>query len=205
MARELTDTTLELLEEFTVAWLRGETPDPRDLVGRAPEGERADLAALVDRFLAGQPARAPTDETLARVRAIATLAEGATEDVPPATAIARLRVARGLSVDGVVDRLRTLLGLGAPLRPRLRDAYSDLERDWLDPRGVQRPVWSALAAIFAVDVHKLVMADSEPPVAAVLMRKEAPVDMHADVSGLESEPRPRDEVDELFRGEPTEE
>lgn len=205
MARELTDTTLELLEEFSVAWLRGETPDPRDLVGRAPEGDRADLAVLIDRFLAGQPARAPTDETLSRVRAIATLAESATEDAPPTTAIAQLRVDRGLSVDGVVDRLRTLLGLGAPLRPKLRDAYSDLERDWLDPRRVQRPVWAALAAIFAVDVRKLVMADSEPAPATVLMRKEAPLAMHADVTGLEPESEPRDEVDELFRGEPTEE
>jgi hypothetical protein len=198
MARELTDSTLELLEEFTVAWLRGESPDPRELVVRAPADERADLSALIDRFLVAQPARAPTEETLSYVREIAAVAERSTAEEAPTTAIARLRLSRGLSVAAVVERLRTALGLRAALTGRLEEAYVDLERDWLDPRGVQGPVWKTLSAILSVDVRKLVMADSEPPVAAVLMRREAALDMHADVTGLEGEPR--DEVDELFRG-----
>jgi hypothetical protein len=199
MERELTDATHQLFEEFTFAWLRGATPDPRATLERAPEDERADLCVLIDRFLAAQPARAPTHEALSYVREVAALADqAAAEDVAPETAIAKLRVSRGLSVDAVVDRLRTLLGLSTPERPKLREAYSDLERDWLDPRGVQRPVWSALTAIFAVDVRKLVTSDSESPVPAVLMRREATTVMPADVTGLE--PEPRDEVDELFRG-----
>lgn len=201
MARDLTDPTFELFDEFTVAWLRGETPDPRETLERAPEAERAALSALIDRFVAGQPARVPTEEALSYVREIAAIAEqAAAEDEAPTTAIAQLRVSRGLSVDAVVERLLALLGLRAALTPRLREAYSDLERDWLDPRGVQRPVWSALTAILGVDVRSLLTADHEPPVAAVLMRKEARLDMHADVT--EPEPEPRDEVDELFRGEP---
>jgi hypothetical protein len=198
MARELTDSTLELLEEFTFAWLRGDSPDPREVLERASAGERAGLSALIDRFLVAQPARAPTEETLSYVRAIAAGAEPAVRR----TAIERLRLARGLSIEAVVERLRAALGLGIPLAGRIREAYSDLERDWLDPREVQAPVWKALAGIFEVDVRRLVMADAEPPVAAVLMRraevadKESPIPQHA--------PRERDEVDELFRGAPTE-
>lgn len=198
MARELTDPTLELLEEFSFAWLRGDSPDPREFLDRAPADERAGLSALIDRFLVAQPARAPTEETLSYVRAIAA---GAEPEVRR-TAIEKLRLARGLSIEAVVDRLRAALGLGTPLAGRLREAYSDLERDWLDPRGVQTPVWKALGGIFEVDVRRLVMADAEPPVATVLMRRanvadrESPIPQHA--------PHERDEVDELFRGAPTE-
>lgn len=194
MAQELTDPTLELLEEFIVTWLRGASPDPRKFLDRAPVDEREDLSALIDRFLARQPARSPTEETLSYVRAIAASAES---DVRR-TAVERLRLARELSIDVVVDRLRAALGLGAPLAGKLREAYSDLERDWLDPRGIQPPVWKALAGIFEVDVRPLVMADAEPPVATVLMRRakvaerESPTPQHA--------PSKRDEVDELFRG-----
>jgi len=198
MARELTDPTLELLEEFTVAWLRGDSPDPREFLDRAPADERADLSALVDRFLVAQPARAPSEETLSYVHAIAV---GAEPEVRR-TAIEKLRLARGLTIEAVVDRLRAALGLDAPLAARLRDAYSDLERDWLDPRGVQAPVWKALAGILEVDVRRLVMADAEPRAATVLMRRanvaddQSPIPQHA--------PRECDAVDELFRGALTE-
>ena len=197
MARELTDPTLELLEEFTFAWLRGDSPDPREFLDRAPADERAGLSTLIDRFLVAQPARTPTEETLSYVRAIAA----GTEPEMRSTAIEKLRLARGLSVDAVVDRLRAALGLGTPLAGRLREAYSDLERDWLDPRGVQQPVWKALAGIFEVDVQRLVMADAEPPVATVLMRRDTVADRQSQIP--QDAPRERDEVDELFRGAPT--
>ena len=161
MARELTDPTLELLEEFTFAWLRGDSPDPREFLDRAPADERADLSALIDRFLVAQPSRAPTEETLSYVREIAA----GTEPEVRRTAIEKLRLARGLSIEAVVDRLRAALGLGTPLAGRLREAYSDLERDWLDPRGVRHPVWTALAGIFEVDVRaNWSWPDPEPPV-----------------------------------------
>ena len=142
MERQLTDATHQLFEEFTFAWLRGATPDPRTTLERAPEDERADLSVLIDRFLAAQPARAPTEEALSScARGRGAGRPGSRRGRAPETAIAKLRVSRGLSVDAVVDRLRTLLGLGTPQRPKLREAYSDLERDWLDPRRVQHPVW----------------------------------------------------------------
>lgn len=198
MARELTDPTLALLEGFTFAWLRGDAPDPREFLDRAPPDEREALSALIDRFLVAQPARAPTEETLSYVRAIAAVA--ATEI--PGTAIEKLRVTRGLSIEAVVDRLRAALGLDTRLAGRLREAYSDLERDWLDPSGVQAPVWKALGNIFETDVRCLVMADAEPSVAAVLMRRAKVEDSESPMS--QHVPRERDEVDELFRGTSTE-
>jgi hypothetical protein len=43
------DETLALLDEFAAAWARGETPDPRQLVARAPEREREELNRALDR------------------------------------------------------------------------------------------------------------------------------------------------------------
>ena len=83
MARELTDPTLELLEEFTVAWLRGESPDPRDVLARAPEGELAELSVLIERFLVRQPNREPTAVSLAYVQEIAELAAEAPQTAEP--------------------------------------------------------------------------------------------------------------------------
>ena len=198
MARELTDPTLELLEEFTFAWLRGDSPDPREFLDRAPADERAGLSALIDRFLVAQPARAPTQETLSYVRAIAVGAEPEVRENGNRDAPLGARAEHRGRRRPAPRRAR----LDTPLAGKLRDAYSDLERDWLDPRGVQAPVWKALAGIFEVDVRRLVMADAEPPVATVLMRRsnvaerESPMPQHA--------PPERDEVDELFRGAPTE-
>ena len=50
-------------------------PDRARLLDRVPDDERAELSALIDRFLvASADPRRPTDETLAYVREIAALA-----------------------------------------------------------------------------------------------------------------------------------
>jgi hypothetical protein len=145
MARGLTDPTLALLEEFTVAWTRGDTPDPRDLLARAPVDEREELAALIDRFLERQPAREPTSESLAYVRSIAALA-----DQPSVISEAPLLEARnkiGKKRDSVLEELREALELSPRDDSKLRRYYHRLESGLLEPSRVSSRVWTALESI----------------------------------------------------------
>ena len=79
MAGDLTGVTLELLEEFTVSWSRGDNPDPRSVLARAPEQDRDDLRDLIDRFLRSQPAVGLTEDSLGLIRQIGLAAEGGSQ------------------------------------------------------------------------------------------------------------------------------
>jgi hypothetical protein len=204
MARELTDTTLELLEEFAVAWLRGETPDPRDALDRAPETERGELSALIERFLAGQPNREPTAESLAYVHAIAELAGDTSSPVSEAPLLeARNRL--GLKRATVVERLREALGLPERESSKLGRYYHRLENGLLDASRVSERVWAALEGILqwrgdpthhqplaaTADAFFRMADASQPPASEFL----ASLDF-----GGDAEPVEWDEVDELFLG-----
>jgi hypothetical protein len=145
MARELTDPTLELLEQFTAAWLRGESPDPRQVLDQAPADERAELSSLIDRFLVGQPSREPTDESLAYVHAIATAAEQSATVTEAPLVQARNKV--GKRRETVLRELRDALGLGPGDESKLRRYYHRLESGLLDTTQVNERVWTALEAI----------------------------------------------------------
>ena len=143
---------------------------------------------MIDRYLAFAPIAETDDETLVLLSA----------RIAGRTPIEEARERRNLTVTAVVERLREVLGLATSLTDRLQDAYEDLERDWLDPRGVRQPVWTALEGIFGFDVRKLVTGPPEPLAwDAVLLRREPREDPAS--AGATAEPRPRDEVDELFR------
>ena len=79
MAGDLTGVTLELLEEVTVSWSRGDNPDPRSVLARAPEQDRDDLRDLIDRFLRSQPAVGLTEDSLGLIRQIGLAAEGGSQ------------------------------------------------------------------------------------------------------------------------------
>jgi hypothetical protein len=145
MARELTDPTLELLEEFTAAWLSGETPDPRAVLEQARDEEREQLSALIERFLVRQPSRAPTAESLAYVRMVAALADepGQITDAPLVEARNRL----GMKRERVVAELGRALGLSAGDAAKLRRYYHRLESGLLDTSRVSNRVWTALEGI----------------------------------------------------------
>ena len=137
------DETLALLDEFAAAWARGETPDPRELLARAPAEEQAELAQALDRYLAASPPRQPSEAARAYVAAIAAEAEATAE--PPLLA---LRLQRRLTRDAVVDRLMGALKLDPGRREKVRAYFADLEVGVLDPRGVQQAVWEALGQVF---------------------------------------------------------
>lgn len=176
----------QLFDDFIDARQRGEHPDVAAFLERAGTDREA-LGRLIDVYLVNAPVVPPDEGSIVLIEA--RLAEH--------SALVELRERRGLSLAAVVDQLRDALGLAGSLRPRLAEAYEDLERDWLDPRRVQAPVWAALKSIFGLDVRRLVPAHPPEPFEAVLMRRSAePIDMHAGSGELAA----RDEIDELFRG-----
>jgi hypothetical protein len=183
------DLAERLFDEYLGARRRGEHPDVLTFLDRAG-ADRHVLGRMIDVYLSEAPVVPPDEETLIVMNA---RLEGR-------TAIAELRERRGLSVLAVVERLQQGLNLAGSLTDRLREAYEDLERDWLDPRGVKPSVWTELRSIFGVDVRRLVSRQSEPAVGGVLMRREEPLATAAAAPAREA--RPRDAVDELFRGVP---
>lgn len=203
MARELTDPTLELLEEFTTAWLRGETPDPREALDRAPENERAELSDLIDRFLVRQPGREPTAETLAYVQAIAAGADEAQAITEPPLLEARNRL--GMKRATVVAQLRGALGLRKSDESKLGRYYHRLENGLLDASRVSDRVWAALEGILqwrGDPTHPQPLA-AEATAFFRMADSSGPPDSELAASlgfGEEPEPAGRDEVDALFLG-----
>lgn len=176
-----------LFDEFAIRWVRGERPDVADYLEQAAgDAERADLASLVDAFLATAPVPEPTEEEVAIMRA-------RLEGDPGLVA---LRVERGLKRGAVVDRLVELLGLPGGARDKVGRRYHELESGLLDSRRVSPRVWEALASVFGRAVHPL--AALRPPEAASVAyyrTTDALMEMALPSADAASE---RDEVDDLF-------
>jgi hypothetical protein len=178
----------ELFDEYAAAYARGERPQAREYLARA--GPHADeLAGLIDEFLQRTPAVEPDEETMTIVGALV-------EGHPP---LLELRVQRGLRREQVVDALVRILGLDAKKERKVAGYYHQLEGGLLEPRGVDRRVWDALAETFKTRVDDLV-AWRPPPAEA------ASAYLRASVMAPETAPPPaqastkveRDEIDDLF-------
>jgi hypothetical protein len=178
----------ELFDEYAAAYARGERPQARAYLDRA--GAQADeLAALIDEFLRRSPAAEPDKETITIVGALV-------EGHPP---LLELRVERGLRREQVVDALVRLLGLDVKKEQKVAGYYHQLEGGLLEPRGVDRRVWDALAQTFKTRVEDLVAwrppsADAAPAYlrASGVTAATAPPPSPAATKGE------RDEIDELF-------
>jgi hypothetical protein len=193
------DETLALLDEFAAAWARGETPDPRALLARAPERDRDELARALDRYLAGAPPRAASEESRAFVAAIAAEAESAAE--PPLLA---LRLERRLTRDAVVEGLMSRLGLDPAKRAKVRRYFSDLEVGVLDPRGVAASVWEALGQVLGGEALATALLRSEGVSLSITQAYYRVTDGSEPGEPLPAAPVPDvaepDEIDRLFTG-----
>ena len=183
--------TVDLLfAEYAAAYGRGDRPRAADFLARA--GDDADeLATMIDRLLRAASMHAATLEDSARLTAVL-------EGEPP---ILELRVHRRLKRDDVVDRLLVALGLGSKLRPRLQEAYHELETAQLDPAGVDESVWSALGEILSANVRELA-AWRRPPITARPAYRLQSLErwVETDVNFRQDPGAAADEVDRLFRG-----
>lgn len=199
----MTDSALALLDEFAAAWARGETPDPRELLARAPEDEREELTQALDRYLVAAPARAPSAASRAYVAQIA--GEAAADAEPPLLAA---RLQRRLTRDAVVDKLMGLLGLDPGKRSKVRTYFSDLEVGVLNPRGVNRAVWDALGQVLGEGVVTRSLrggASAAPAVEIAYYRVPRPPELAGAGAPIPAPARDPagepDEVDRLFTGE----
>ena len=188
------EAVLDLFDEFARSFARGERPSVLAYVERA--GEQGDeLAGMLNRFLASAPAPEPPAERVEMMRAWIA-------GQPP---ILELRKQRGLTRDVVVDRLLALLGLRDERRTKVRGYYHELETGLLEPRGVDRRVWEALAQVLGASVTDLAgwrprRIEAEP---AFRMRVESALDAGMRPALAQSAPAPpaeEDEVDRLFKG-----
>ena len=140
----MADSTFMLFDEFAAQFARGESPDVRAYLERAGE-ERDDLAELIDAFLARAQPLEPDEEAVAVMRAFVS-------DRPP---LLELRTRRGIRVDEIVRTLVKRLGIDPRKNAKVKDYYQRLEGGLLEPRGVDRSVWDALAAPLGDAVREL--------------------------------------------------
>jgi hypothetical protein len=183
------DVVQGLFDEFAQRFARGEGPSVRVFVERA--GDRGDeLARMLDRFLASAPPPAAPAERVEMMRAWIA-------GRPP---ILELRTRRSLSRDVVVERLLGLLGLGQERRTKVRGYYHELETGLLDPRGVDRRVWDALAQVLGASATDLAGWRVRRSEASPAFRMSADAAFEAETAMLASMPAPaeEDEVDRLF-------
>src|SRR5207237_3136710 len=127
----------------------------REYLARAGP-QTGELAGLIDEFLQGSPAAEPDAETVTIVGALV-------DGHPP---LLELRVQRGLRREQVVDALVRLLGLDVKKEQKVAGYYHELEGGLLEPRGVDRRVWDALAQTLKTRVDDLVAWRPPPAEAA---------------------------------------
>jgi hypothetical protein len=185
----MAEDVLTLFDEYAARYARGERPDAREYLTRAG-AQAAELARLLERFVAASPAPEPAEETVALIRAWRS-------GEPP---LLELRRRRGLRRAEVVDALVAALGLDPAKREKVAGYYHELESGLLDPGRVDRRVFQTLAETLRANVEDVLAW--EPPVRleGVYYRR---TDAAATAPPMAAEPEePPDEIDRLFRGEP---
>lgn len=202
-----------LLNDFVDAWSAGERPRVEDYLERAPEGDRDELALLINAFLEEAPQPKYSAETLAQIQAEPAVAElSALIDSQAGfwpSLLPRLRERAELTRDEVVKRLAQALALEGR-EDRIKPYYHQMESGTIDPAGVSRKVLEALSRIFGVELSEIEEAGDFAGLGAAVptsayMRSETVLESRAHAydelpAAGAGDPGPWDEVDELFRG-----
>ena len=176
----------DLFSEYAVAYTRGERPVTAEFLRRAAAGTD-ELARLIDGFLASAPVPQPDEQTV-------TIFEAWRARESP---LARLRVAEGLTLEGVVGALVRALHLEPQKNTKVIGYYEQLEAGSLDPTKVDRRVWDALAEVFHARVGDL-LAPASPPFHSLAAPSALARPMMAAMRDSEAYEEPKDEVDRLF-------
>jgi hypothetical protein len=210
----------ELLSEYIAEHRAGGAADPRAYLERVEGFDRAELATLIDAYLARSPGR---DWDAAAYRGSA--AEQVTESFARSlelggsgwwpTVLPRLRDRMQMTRGQVVERLSAALG-AAGHEDRVGAYYHQMERGTLDSAGVSDRVLDALAKIYDTtgellrEVGQPIGEGREPgelpAMARVAFPKLPAVPADEAEAAKRAEPvrpaRERDEIDELFTGGP---
>ncbi len=210
----------QLLKRYIAEHRAGGEADPRPYLDQVEGTDRAELAELIDAYLARAPGQA-WDEDAYRGSIAERLVESLHESLAGEsgswpTLLPELRNRARIRRETLVERLAAALGV-AGREEKVADYYNRMEHGRLDPAGVSDRVLEALAAIVDTTVEALrragqtVTAATEPDADAVFARKAAPpppeygepagMARPGEAAGAPKGSAPeRDEVDELFLG-----
>ena len=201
-----------LLREFQRDFEAGGTLRPSEVLARVEGGDRRELEALIDAYLARAPRRPFDSDTFAASPARALvddLAEALEREAGTWKAVLpRLRDAAQLRRSELVRRLAA--GLGVEGREeKVARYYHAMEQGLLAPEGVSDRVLAVLAELVGTTAERLREAGSalrvadEPPGGMTFARAAMPEDEHLDMMAAARGAPPAeepDEVDRLFTG-----
>jgi hypothetical protein len=143
----------ELLRRYVAEHRAAGDADPGPYLERVRGADRAELAALIDGFLAQAP-QPPFDPVeFARFRSDPRRRALADRLLDDAT-LRQLRQAAGVSKAQVGSRLAAALGLEGH-EQQVKARYHDIEQGWEDPDRVRQRVWEALARLFGAPLERV--------------------------------------------------
>lgn len=180
-----------LFEEYVARWARGGRPDTASYLDRAGD-ERAELAVMIDRYLA---VALPVEPEEAAIRFAERLAEGD----PPLLAA---RVARGLKVQAVVDGFLKAFALPADEARKVSAYWHELESGRRRPADVAPELWDTVVELLG-PAAEAARGWSPPPLLAADVRysrvRDEPFLTKPAAAAPPAEERSElDEVDRLF-------
>lgn len=208
----------QIFRQFTDAYRRDGSTDPREYLARTEGIDRAELGALIDAFLERAPLRqwdaAAFSGSMAE-RALTRATEEAESAVTEGAAgwpelLPALRTKARLKRKTVVERLAAALGF-SDQEERVATYYHQMEQGQLPQSGVSTRVLEALAAIVGSSAASLRRAGEAGQRAGeaggeVFARVGAPADAQASPATMAyrpapgERPEPPDELDLLFTG-----
>jgi hypothetical protein len=188
----VTDTVDTLFDEYAARWARGERPEAADYLERAGS-EREALATMIDRYLAVAPAGEPDEAT---VRFLAEISE---RDEPPLLAA---RLARGLKVQAVVERVMKSFSLPADTAGKVSAYWHELEIGRRRPSDVAPELWRTVVDLLG-PTAEAARGWSPPPLLAADVRyhrvRSESLSLESPAAAPSAEaPSEPDEVDRLF-------
>ncbi len=211
----------ELLSEYIAEHRAGGEADPRAYLERVDGLDRAELATLIDAYLARSPGQ-DWDPAAYRGSAAEQVAEGFARSLELGaagwwpTVLPRLRDRLQMTRRQVVEKLTAALGF-AGQEERVGAYYHQMEHGTLDSARVSDQVLDALAQIYGTTAELLreigepIGEGREPgelPAMARVAFPKAAQPPAADEPEAEARPEPvapareRDAIDELFTGGP---
>jgi hypothetical protein len=204
-----------LFSDYVAEHRAGGEANPTAYLDRAEEGERAELAALIDAYLARAPGRSWDREAFAGSAAerlsdsVAQSLQGVSGTWP--VVLPRLRHRAQVTRGELVRRLATALGASDRER-KVGGYYHEMERGLLPSAGVSARVLEALGEIVGATGEFLRRAgeplgaggEAEPGEVYARTGRTDARDRGADSAAAPAARRAevRDEVDELFTGGP---
>ena len=207
-----------ILSEFIDAWNAGSRPDVDDYLARATADEQGELADQLLSFLTFAPTPSYDDDALAAIRAepavAAALAAPAQRGGLLPSLLSSLRARFSMTTPQLARELIRALELPSDREQKTASYLERLENGELDPTGVSRRIFDALARVFEIPRSQLEGAGDlsrwlpiRAPAAAPVFRADkdaaqgvgAQLDMLADALQAPGGAG-RDEVDDLFLG-----